>query len=297
MNDIIYEPHDNKDSTNPFIFHIDTLSRSYSDAVTTLPEEVSVSNISLLHFRNKCLQNWHENIEILYIAKGSGTLYSNSRTYSLKEGDIAVISSFDLHYVEANDYIVYFCLIPDKAFLDVNGIDISDTFFTPIINDETSKDKFSRIISEFSSNSSYSEAGRKASVLDFVLYIARHYTEPTSRKKTSKSLNHIRLAIGYINSHLSDRLSSDAISFEVGLSRYHFLREFKKITGYTLVSFINNMRCEKARALLSGTSLTITDICSECGFENNSYFTRVFRKETGMSPSEYRKLCLSELKK
>ena len=99
----------------------------------------------------------------------------------------------------------------------------------------------------------------------------------------------MRMAIGYIGSRLSEKITADDVAKEIGLSKYYFLREFKKITNMTLVEYINGLRCEKARAMLREDNMSIGEISALCGFENGSYFNKIFRNETGVSMSEYRK--------
>jgi two-component system response regulator YesN len=64
---------------------------------------------------------------------------------------------------------------------------------------------------------------------------------------------------------------------------------FKKETGVAFSNYVSSIRVEKAKMLLAGTKMRMTDIAEHTGFENSSYFTTVFKQLIGMSPSEYRK--------
>ena len=95
---------------------------------------------------------------------------------------------------------------------------------------------------------------------------------------------------------MADRkMSLNELSERVGLSKYYFAREFRRITGYTAVSYINLVRCEKARKLLSDNRLSINDVAEQCGFANQSYFSKIFFERTGMKPFEYRKKHLEDI--
>ena len=83
------------------------------------------------------------------------------------------------------------------------------------------------------------------------------------------------------------KLTIDEIADEVGLSKYHFSREFKKVTGLTIVSYINIVRCRNAEKLLIKNEYSVHDIAVKCGYENDSYFSKTFKKHMGMLPSEY----------
>ena len=104
----------------------------------------------------------------------------------------------------------------------------------------------------------------------------------------------IKQAIGLIRSQSDHDISLDSISKFVGLSKYYFAREFRRVTGHTFVSYVNLIRCEKAKKLLAENQLRIGDIGRACGFDNQSYFTRTFRLQTGMLPSEYREKLLAK---
>lgn len=83
-------------------------------------------------------------------------------------------------------------------------------------------------------------------------------------------------------------MTLEEISKQVNYSQYHFIRIFKKETGFSPFEYLTNCRLDKARELLAKTPFTITEICLQCGFQNSSHFATVFKKHTGMSPSEYR---------
>jgi AraC family transcriptional regulator, arabinose operon regulatory protein len=67
-----------------------------------------------------------------------------------------------------------------------------------------------------------------------------------------------------------------------------FIREFKRYTGYTPKQYITNLRLQNAKELLNNHSLSISDVANLVGYDNQLYFSRIFRKYIGMSPSEYR---------
>jgi AraC-like DNA-binding protein len=83
-------------------------------------------------------------------------------------------------------------------------------------------------------------------------------------------------------------LSVDEMAEEARTSPRNFRREFRSITGESPVSFVNRCRIDEARSLLLGTDKTITQIAFLVGFEDSAYFTRVFKRREGVSPSDYR---------
>ncbi|MBW1799513.1 MAG: helix-turn-helix transcriptional regulator [Deltaproteobacteria bacterium] len=73
------------------------------------------------------------------------------------------------------------------------------------------------------------------------------------------------------------------------MSKYHFARTFKRVTGKTFKTYHNQKRVDMAKGLLQNPEFYVTEICFEVGFNDISYFDRVFKKIEGMSPSDYQK--------
>ena len=93
----------------------------------------------------------------------------------------------------------------------------------------------------------------------------------------------------YIEQHLDQKIGLTELAALVGLSEYHFIRQYKASTGYTPYQYLVWRRVEQAKGLLSHPTLPITDIALRLGFSDGSHFARVFRKLTGLSPRKYRR--------
>ncbi|MBO7171184.1 MAG: helix-turn-helix transcriptional regulator, partial [Clostridia bacterium] len=94
-------------------------------------------------------------------------------------------------------------------------------------------------------------------------------------------------ALRYVKEHLSEDITVDRLATVAGFSKYHFVREFKRVTSYTVVTYINLARIEHSKELLAQGEMTVGEIAFACGFNNLSYFSKTFRAHTGMTPSEY----------
>ena len=92
----------------------------------------------------------------------------------------------------------------------------------------------------------------------------------------------------YIGCHLLNRITLDEISEYAGMNRTYFCLFFKRHFGTGLTDYINLERMKKASSLLGQGLTSVSDVARECGFPNVTYFNRVFRKNYGMSPTEYR---------
>ncbi len=102
-------------------------------------------------------------------------------------------------------------------------------------------------------------------------------------------------ALRYMREHLQEELSRDDIARVACLSPSHFSRTVKQAYGHSFTDLLAKLRIERARELLVLTDKSLLHICLECGFSDQSYFTKVFQKHTGRTPGEYRKAHRSSL--
>ncbi len=109
-------------------------------------------------------------------------------------------------------------------------------------------------------------------------------------------MNHANIirALHFINKNFHRPLSLEEVSRESGMSMYHFARTFKAVTGITFKTYHNKKRIEAAKDLLKDHEMHITDVCYSLGFNDASYFNRVFRKYEGTTPSSYKKLVATQ---
>ena len=99
----------------------------------------------------------------------------------------------------------------------------------------------------------------------------------------------IILAKAYLNDNLDTAFSLDLFSRNIGISKYYLHRLFKEITGKTPLEYLTYIRLKKAIDKLQNSKSSIFEIAIACGFENAPYFSTVFKKHLGLSPSQYRK--------
>lgn len=112
-----------------------------------------------------------------------------------------------------------------------------------------------------------------------------------THKYSLKEYNYtIRKAIEYIRIKLDQDLSLALIADALNVSSYELSRQFKQETGFPITQYINMERINEAVYLLENQSISITDIAHTVGFNDINYFTKVFKKIKGLTPSQYRKI-------
>ncbi len=266
-----YETHHLSDSRLPFIFH--AISRTVDDEYIC--------------------DNWHENLELLLIRGGSGAVTLNTHMHKVAAGDIVVINSNIIHTINSDtDGIDYFCLIIDRSFCRSNFVDTNELWFDEVIHDGQIEKFMQELAQRFEVEEKQSAdiLAIRGEVLRIVSRLCELYCQAKGEQHgETRLLSCLKQAIGFIRSEYTRDISLDEVSEFVGLSKYYFAREFRRITGYSFVEYINILRCDRAQQLLLNSKMTVWEVGLSCGFQNRAYFTRTFARYVGSTPNEFRK--------
>ena len=119
-----------------------------------------------------------------------------------------------------------------------------------------------------------------------------HFDAALARKRelSGETQRLVRQAMAYLHEHYADPISREDLARHVGLSDDYLTSCFHKELGLTPIAYLNRYRIQQAKQLLTHTHKSITEIALDVGFSGSSYFSRIFRRETGMSPEAYRRL-------
>lgn len=110
----------------------------------------------------------------------------------------------------------------------------------------------------------------------------------------SPSSDLIHSALQYVIQHFLEPLSLERVAKELGVSKYHLSRIFSKRIGTSFNEYINILRADHARMLLTDTDKSITQVGFDSGFESSSSFYRIFKAQCGVTPSQYRRKQISK---
>ena len=117
--------------------------------------------------------------------------------------------------------------------------------------------------------------------------LVSNYSESEVSRSTSNS-RRISKACKYIEDNISRKITLSEVAELVNMSDSAFSHFFKTKTGISFITYVNNLRVAKACDLLINTSLSASEICYDCGFNNKSNFIRIFTQRKNMTPIEYR---------
>jgi AraC family transcriptional regulator len=138
------------------------------------------------------------------------------------------------------------------------------------------------------------EDGAEMSWEEFAVQLAARVLElandvrPQNEEVAASTLARVTRSVRAIERQTEGELNLLAMAREAGLSPYHFLRTFERLTGVTPHQYVRRMRLRKAAVRLAREKTKVLDVALDCGFGDVSNFNRAFREEYGMSPRRYR---------
>ena len=237
----------------------------------------------------------HNKHELYYLAKGATKYLIDDEIYPVESGNIVFIPKGHYHMTDNGDYknIERYLLSFDDNLFDND---------TRVILDELSKHRLISIsvnrVEEIESllnrfkhyvtmEGEIGDAIRKIHALAILSFICRH--KKTFTPEVSETDRIVHQVSEYISANYCEELSLPLLSRKFSISESHLSRKFKEVVGIGLNEYITFVRIINAERLLRDGKLSITEIAAECGFDNIYYFSTLFKRHTGQTPTEYRK--------
>ncbi len=275
----------------------------------------NINKISANDYPVDFMLHWHKYVEIAVFPENAKytelpVITINQTSYTLNPGDVIFMWPGELHDIHYNSDHVLFGLqfMPDLFAELPDFTPYHNLFRTFHLIARENAPELSEILMLASmrilniQEQAGSFHGIEALInllemfVEFGLYINRTMlaTECTNSENFKPFFDKITQACNFIAENCTRPLRLDDVANYVGFSSCYFSRIFKEATGYGYVEYLNLQRIKKAQALLSDSSLTITEVSYQSGFKSISTFNRTFLQHEGCSPREYRKYYLND---
>ncbi len=283
---------------------MDTMYLRYFDNEEEIPLFIQFGN----HNTDLIMHTHADFSELVIVLNGTAMHKVNTESYFIKKGDVFVISNNTAHgYINTHDF--HICNImyrPEK--LQVSNSDIRKlagfhalfviepyltkeyTFVSRLQLHLTNFEYVSNILNcmllEYEKKIDGWKTFLDAQFMSLIVYLSRLYSLPSSN--SNSHVINIAKSVSYMESHFTELISIDELAAQSCFSTRHFTRVFRDTYQTTPGNYIILLRLQHACSLLKNTTLSITDIAIQSGFNSGNYFTRLFHNYFHVTPKEYR---------
>ncbi|MBN1498876.1 MAG: helix-turn-helix domain-containing protein [Spirochaetes bacterium] len=252
------------------------------------------------------LPHWHNELEILVGIENETDVRIGEEDYKIQKNEILIVPCNAIHSSNSyNKKYLCYAVLFDSAMLGSNLIDSCRmNYIDPIINHtvdynlhitadtQWGKNIISRMnrIIELNSEKSFAfELGIKSSLYDVFYELSSNL--PQNRKiETLKNpeVEKLKHSLIFIEKNYMNKITIDEMAGQSFMSVYYFCRYFKKVLGMTPFNFLNQYRIQMGAKLLKETDLPITSIAFDVGFNDSSYFSKMFQKYMNCTPTDFK---------
>ncbi len=214
--------------------------------------------------------------ELEFFLSSSGTAVLNGKKIPHKRGLTLFITPNTKRYSVGNFSCFYIHFMPDERFLEIiKDFETFESFQNFYLSEQ-----FLKIIDLYNSNDINSRLDLEAEVISLIKTVL-------FKKDLSKDES-IENAVRFIENNFEKNIDLIDIAKEINLSPTYFHKKFKEFYGITPREYLLKIRLKNAKKLLLTSDMTFFEISENCGFSSQAYFNFQFKKETNMTPSEFR---------
>jgi AraC-like DNA-binding protein len=246
------------------------------------------------HKRQILEHRFIEYYEIEFIIESQGSMLIDGKNYKISKNDIVFRKPGQTTQgiLPYDCYAIIFELKSKSEKYYKN--EIIDSI--PVIFNTKFPDRyipfFESVIKEYINPSTMADILFKINILQ-IIYLA--YLEVSNPLKSGLLTNSgvrssIKNALDFIDSNWNKPFSIDELASYAKFSKNHFIKVFTSTIGITPNNYITDYRIQKSKEFLAMTNLSIVKIAMKCGYDNSPYFSYLFKKKTGNTPTEFRKL-------
>ncbi len=247
--------------------------------------------------------HWHMEVEVIRILRGTFLLTWNQQEYSLQSGSMVFLNSGALHGGTPSPDCVYECIVFDRSLLPKKDL-AGHVELQQLLDGERTACPVAHAeapllwdrLAELFARSARSTPGSRLIVQGLLMECFGHLLDsaacaaaPDSPGRINRKTEQMKRVLARIERDYAEPLTLNDLAAEAGMSPKYFCHFFQQLTRRTPIDYLNGYRIEQACCMLLTGEGSVTDIAFRCGFNDLSYFIRIFRKYKGISPGKYEK--------
>lgn len=275
-------------------------STTYYDLVDQFSIEYKVNEPS-----DPCIDfvHYHECFEVVFYVQSDNLMYVEDECHSLQSHDLLIIPPRRIHTlryhagIPYSRYVMYFTA---QHVLEAFPQELAHQALNAVRAETVHKlslslDEFSRLNSLFKSMTHHSRHHKEEHmsliesysrvILEEIYYILQKEPAPAHGDEQK---NIVEQLLQYLNAHFKEQIQLEDLESAFFLNKFYLCRLFRENMNSSIMNYLQFKRIIEAQKLLNNTSMSIIDICFECGFNNIQHFYRTFKKITSLTPRQFR---------
>lgn len=231
----------------------------------------------------------HEDVELVYMVRGTCTAYCQEKRYDLTPGDFFLVFPEQVHhYFNSIDCEAYLVIVNPSFLPRYSGILRQKAPTSAVLpNDDEDLVALLRM-----ANKEHQASGDRAMILDLLTVCFGKLLNRCQLDTQLKEDGTVAQIVKYCSTHYKEPITIQSVAKELYLSQSHISHTFHNKMNITFPNYVNSLRLDDAVHLLELSGHTIEQIAELSGFPTVRTFNRVFRAKFGLSPSQYRKSSL-----
>ena len=265
--------------------------------------------------------HWHENIELLHFEKGKYRVGINMDRYVVEQEAFSFVNAGKLHTIDCGVGYQEQAVLFDPMILSGVGVDAaSKELIDPLVQGrlrlpeiiterdpgfEPIKQEFDRIRRAFQETAKIHEDQRfvitpasqlriKAALMNILASLYEAGQLPYEDSLPDPRIEALKKVMTYVRENYASKIYIRELADIMNMNEQYFCRFFKKTLGKTPVTYMNEVRIRQAVLMLEKTQETVVDIANACGYGNMGHFITEFKRLTGHTPLEYRRVSRQE---
>lgn len=254
--------------------------------------------------------HWHTEWELIRVKQGSLILHIDEQEIRAKKGDVLLLQDSMFHGGAVSDG-VYECLVFDfyglfhemepikeyvRPFYRMNLLPKlhfeAETEWEICQIAATVMDLNYNYFKEKNNRNGWRELATVSGLGQMFALILKNGLFKENKRESMRSsprIARVKTVLEYIEKHYQSPITLAELAEVAGMNPHYFCRAFKEVTMQSPMDYVIYYRLEQAVRLLSATDMSVMDVALECGFNDCSYFIRVFKKQKNLTPNQYRK--------
>ena len=271
----------------------------FYDSVENLPFSAFTYELS------GSLWHWHNYLELLYGLEGEYLVMVGNKRFHCQRGDFIMVNASEPHatvrarekscllVIQFDLSVIYSPLSAQYEGKYLSSLLQSDVHFQRHVH-LTEESPLHVLLDDVYKEHSQKRVGYELSVKAGIIRIfvqmlrSKLFDTDNGPYKRHEDLSRLEPVFLFVQEHFMDDISQEEMAQKVYMSTSYFCKLFKRATGMRFVDYVHTVRIHEAQKQILSTNKKLAQVSTECGFGNITYFNRIFKRISGMTPSAYR---------